>query len=189
MTTLTLKNMVCARCVRVVREELEQLGYPVREVVLGTATVSTNLTAADRQKIAAKMLDSGFELLTDRDQQLVEQIKQLVIRHVHHDNPKPNHRNFSTFLQTEVGLNYSQLSKTFSNSVGMTIEKYLILQKVERAKELLAYGEFSLGEIAVALDYSSSAHLSAQFKKVMGLTPTAFKKQRHNRRRGLDEIG
>jgi AraC-like DNA-binding protein len=188
MTTLALKNMVCASCIRVVREELEQLGHPVHQVVLGAATLSAELSPAERARIAEVMTANGFELLTDRDQQLVEEIKSLIIRQVHHGADKLPHLTFSAYLEKKLRVNYGQLSRLFSGCVGMTIEKYLILQKVERVKELLAYGELNLSEIAAELDYSSSAHLSAQFKKITGLTPTAFRQQGGRRRRGLDEI-
>lgn len=134
------------------------------------------------------LLSGGFELINDQQRQIIEQVKTIIIEHVHHDKHKLASTNFSDFLEQQVGVNYYSLSKLFSSIEGVTIEKFIILQKIERVKELLIYGELSLGEIAFDLGYSSAAHLSGQFKQVTGLTPTAFKKMTGLRRNPLDQI-
>jgi len=187
-TTLYIKNMVCNRCIRVVQEDLEKLGFSVEFISLGEVTVAGGLSEEDFEKIEKALLSEGFELINDRQHQLIEQVKTLIIELIHHDRSKPDQLNFSDFLEQQIGINYYNLSKLFSSFEGITIEKYLILQKIERVKELLIYGEQSLSEMAFDLDYSSVAHLSGQFKKVTGMTPTAFKKMTGNRRKPLDHV-
>ena len=187
-TTLYIKNMVCNRCIRVVREELEQLGFTIEAIELGEVIIRGILSGEGLMAIEKALLSNGFELINDRQRQIIEQVKKIIIEHVHHGNAKPQHINFSEYLEQQVGVNYSSISKLFSSFEGITIEKYLILQKIERVKELLAYGEQNLSEIAYELEYSSVAHLSGQFKKVTGLTPTAFKNMAGNRRKPLDQV-
>ncbi len=187
-TILYIKNMVCNRCIRVVREELEQLGFIIEAIELGKVVIRGNLSGEDLMSIEKTLLSNGFELVNDRQHQIIEQVKKIIIEHVHHGTSKPEHINFSEYLEQQIGVNYSSISKLFSSFEGVTIEKYLILQKIERAKELLAYGEQTLSEIAYELEYSSVAHLSGQFKKVTGMTPTAFKNMAGNRRKPLDEV-
>ena len=134
------------------------------------------------------LLSNGFELINNRQHQIIEQTKTTIIAYVHHDKSKPESVNLSDFLEQQIGINYFSLSKLFSSVEGITIEKYAILQKIERVKELLVYNELSLGEIAFDLGYSSVAHLSGQFKQVTGLTPTAFKKMTGSRRTPIDQI-
>lgn len=172
-----IKNMVCPRCVRVVREELERLDLPVGEVELGEAGFSRKITDAELAGVRTALEENGFELLDDRKQRLVEQLKQLIIEMIHTGSTdKKPHENNSAYIARKLGHDYNSLSSLFSASENLTIEKYIILQKAERVKELLAYGELSLSEIAYQLDYSSVAHLSAQFKKVTGLSPSHFRK-------------
>ncbi len=187
-TTLYIKNMVCNRCIRAVREELEQLGFIIEAIELGKVTICGGLFEEGLMSIEKTLLSNGFELINDRQHQIIEQVKKIIIEHVHHGDAKPKHINFSEYLEQQVGVNYSSISKLFSSFEGVTIEKYLILQKVERAKELLAYGEQNLSEIAYKLEYSSVAHLSGQFKKVTGMTPTAFKNMAGSRRKPLDQV-
>lgn len=172
-----IKNMVCPRCVRVVREELERLDLPVGEVELGEAGFSREITDAELAGVRTALEENGFELLDDRKQRQVEQLKQLIIEMIHTGSAdKKPHENNSSYIARKLGQDYNSLSSLFSASENLTIEKYIILQKAERVKELLAYGELSLSEIAYQLDYSSVAHLSAQFKKVTGLSPSYFRK-------------
>lgn len=178
--------MVCPRCIKVVREELEKLGLPPEHVALGQVRFSKDPGEHALPRIRKALEENGFELLDDKKQQQVEQLKNLVIEMVHYspEDRKP-HENYSDYIARKMGQDYSYLSNLFSSAENLTIEKYIILQKTERVKELLAYGELSLSEIAYHMDYSSVAHLSAQFKKVTGLTPSHFKKIGEKRRKGL----
>lgn len=187
-TTIYIKNMVCNRCIRVVTEDLEKLGITIDSIELGKAVISGDLSEEVLMQIEKVLLSSGFELINDRQHQIIEQVKTIIIECIHHDKSKPESVNLSDFLEQQVRVNYFSLSKLFSSVEGITIEKYAILQKIERVKELLVYDELSLGEIAFDLGYSSVAHLSGQFKQVTGLTPTAFKKMTGSRRNPLDQI-
>lgn len=171
-----IKNMVCPRCIKVVKEELEKLELPLSEVILGEATFEKNIGEQELARIVTVLEENGFELLEDGRQRLIAQIKTLVIEMVHTGSAgKKPHENNSAYISRKLSHDYSYLSGLFSASENLTIEKYIILQKIERVKELLAYGELSLSEIAYQLDYSSVAHLSSQFKKVTGLSPSHFK--------------
>ncbi len=187
-TAIYIKNMVCNRCIRVVKEDLEKLGIGVESIELGKAELNGELSEVEFMQVEKVLLSSGFELINDRQRQIIEQVKTIIIEHVHHDKNKPASTNFSDFLEQQVGINYYSLSRLFSSIEGITIEKFIILQKLERVKELLIYDELSLGEIAFGLGYSSAAHLSGQFKQVTGLTPTAFKKMTGSKRNSLDQI-
>jgi AraC-like DNA-binding protein len=188
MSKILVKNMVCDRCIRSVQEQLEALGYKVVAIELGRVEVAQTLRKSDYTKISKMLSDNGFELISDTDVETIEQIKRIVLDHLHHGPKKPANVNFSTYLASELGLNYFHLSKLFSATEGMTIERYIILQKIERVKELLLYDQQNLSEIAFDLEYSSVAHLSRQFKNVSGLTPTAFKKQGSKGRKPIDKI-
>ena len=170
-----------------VRQILDRLEIPYLSVELGEVWLKQPLK--DQQKITLQReLESiGFELLEDQRQQLVEQIKRSIIELVHQENNELK-VNLSDFLVEQCHHDYSFLSKLFPEVCGITIEKYFIHQKIERVKELLVYDELSLGEIAALLNYSSVAHLSAQFKKVTGLTPSHFRTIGAGRRRPLDEV-
>lgn len=182
-----IKNMVCPRCIMAVRQILDRLEIPYLSVKLGEVCLKQPLK--DQQKITLQReLESiGFELLEDQRQQLVEQIKRSIIELVHQENNELK-VNLSDFLVEQCHRDYSFLSKLFPEVCGITIEKYFIHQKIERVKELLAYNELSLSEIALLLNYSSTAHLSAQFKSVTGMTPTQFKQQEGGMRKPLDQI-
>ena len=182
--TLHIKNMVCQRCVRVVREELERLGYTVHDVELGKAEVSGNINSEDTQKA---LQQAGFELLTDQKVQLIEQLKTLIIELVHYSD-EPLRVNYSDYLSQKTNREYGYLSQLFSSHEGTTLERYIILQKIEKVKELLVYGQLTLSEIAHLQHYSSVAHLSSQFKQVTGLTPTQFKQLQQKNRKPLDQV-
>ena len=186
-TSLHIKNMVCNRCIRVVREELSALGFSVRDIELGEVKIVGELTAGDLDRISMMLDDNGFELIDDRKSQIIKQIKTLIIEYIHHNREKPDHMNMSDFLARELAHDYSYLSHLFSSVEGTTIEKYLINQKIEKVKELLMYDELSLNEIAFKLGYSSVQHLSIQFKKVTGLSPSHFKKLR-KKRKPIDQV-
>ncbi len=181
--------MVCDRCKRVVREELEKLGLDVQQVDLGEVTVAGEPDESQLVAVRQILEANGFELLDDRRSVLVEQIKRVIINEIHHDRrDRPEHQNLSDYLAQKLGYDYSYLSHLFSSVEAMTIEKYVIAQKIEKVKEYLAYNELSLSEIAWRLGYSSSQHLSNQFRQVVGMTPGAFRKEGLPLRRSLDAV-
>ena len=187
--SLKIKNMVCDRCIRVVRDELEKLGLDVRSVGLGEAVVAPARKPVDLGTIRRTLTENGFELLDDRRAQRVEEIKQSLLRYVRSlDGRAGRPARYTEVLAHDLRGDYHSLSALFSSVENMTVEHYVILQKIERAKELLVYGEQTLSEISDTLGYSSVAHLSAQFKQITGFTPTAFKRLK-GRRLALDKVG
>lgn len=184
---LHIKNMVCNRCIMVVRNLLELLGLQPVSVELGIAVLPDKVTEEVYHAVKESLEPFGFELIDDKKSQVIEQIKDAIIELVHY-NGNGLKVNLSDYLTSKFNRDYSSLSKLFSEITNTTIEKYLIAQKIERAKELLVYGELSLNEIADKLNYSSAAYLSAQFKSVTGLTPSYFKKIKENKRKPLDEV-
>ena len=187
-TTLHIKHMVCPRCISSVSNELARMGYTVRNIELGKADLEEEIGQKERKDLGDALSIQGFELIDDRKSAIVNRIRSLIIEYIHQDRELPGHVNFSTFLSRELGYDYSYLSNLFSSVEGRTIEKYLILQKIEKVKELLVYNELSLSEISYELGYSSVQHLSRQFKDVTGLTPSAFKKLNDKKRNALDMI-
>lgn len=186
---LLIKNMVCDRCVRVVHEELEKIGLAIKSVDLGYVELASTPTDFQLKQIQEILHKTGFELIQNPQIALVEQIKRLIINEIHYSkNDKKNNQNFSDFLSQKLNHDYAFLSTLFSSIEHFTIEKYIISQKIERAKELLFNGELSISEIAWTIEYSSVAHLSNQFKKLVGITPSAFKQQNHLNRISIDEI-
>lgn len=184
---LYIKNMVCRRCVMAVEDLLERLGLHPVSIDLGSASIEEDITPEIKGRIAAELEKIGFELIDDRKSRLIEQIRSEVIRLVHYSG-EGLRTNLSDYLSSKLNRDYGYLSKLFSEVSGTTIEKYFIAQKIERAKELLAYGELSLNEIADLLGYSSAAYLSAQFKSVTGLTPSYFRKGKRGMRKPLDKV-
>lgn len=187
-TILHIKNMVCNRCIKVVKEELEKLGLEVKNIILGEVTVYSDENKIPVDKIQKVLSENGFELIDDKNAKLVEKIKTLVINKIHHSNDELGKFNFSKFLSKEIGMNYSHLSSLFSSMEGTTIEKFIIHQKIEKVKELLAYDELTLSEISYRLGYSSVQHLSNQFKQVTGLNPSFFKKLKEQKRTPIDLV-
>lgn len=185
--TIHIKNMVCNRCIMAVRTSLEKLGLQPLSVELGRATLSHELTEEQRATLRSELESWGFELIDDKKAWLIEQIKNAIIELVHHSGDGLKN-NLSDYLSAKLNRDYGTLSKLFSEMTHTTIEKYLIAQKIERAKELLVYDELSLSEIADALNYSSAAYLSTQFKRVTGLTPGHFKQIKENKRKPLDRV-
>ncbi|MDY4666455.1 MAG: AraC family transcriptional regulator [Prevotella sp.] len=186
-TTLYIKNMVCDRCKRAVSDTLRQAGLTPESVELGVATVKEAVEEPKRKVLEGELHHLGFELLDDRRLQTIERIKNSVIELVHYNDSKTP-LTLSNFLTSKLGGDYSALSKLFSEYAGMTIERYYILQRVERVKELLFYDELTLSQIALKMNYSSTAYLSSQFKNVTGMTPTRFKQMKRNMLKPLDEI-
>ncbi|ULQ55184.1 AraC family transcriptional regulator [Flavihumibacter rivuli] len=182
-----IKNMVCNRCKWAVKAELEKLGHQVLMVNLGEVELKDAPTAEQLDEINRALHELGFEWINDKSSQLIESIKAIMISLV--EEPEELERyNLSDILANRLHKDYSSLSKLFSEVEGVTIEQYFILLKVEKVKELLVYDEKSLTQIAFDLGYSSVAHLSNQFKKVTGLTPSHFKQLREKPRKTLDNI-
>lgn len=182
-----IKNMVCHRCKLVVKNTLEKIGLHPIHIELGEVELLEN----DISTVKAQLMDElhllGFELLDDRKSKIIEKIKISIVDLVQTKNSDLS-VNLSVFLAQAIKQDYSTLSNLFSEVEGITIEKYYIHQKIEKVKELLVYDELTLSEIAFQLNYSSVAHLSNQFKKVTGLTPSHFKKNRTTQRISLDEV-
>ena len=179
--------MVCIRCKMVVKVELTKLGLHFISVDLGEAEVLENISAEQHDQIRIALLKSGLELMDDKKSVLIQKIKNVIIELVHYSE-EPLAINFSEFLSQKLNYDYTYLANLFSEVQGTTIEQFLIAHKIERVKELLVYDELNLTEIAYKMHYSSVAHLSAQFKKVTGLTPSHFKQLKHKRRSMLDDL-
>ncbi len=184
---LYIKNMVCNRCVKSVDNILNELKIEHGPVLLGEVPLKKELTGTQKEQLQQRLEQEGFEMIDNRKTRIIEKIKRLVIERIGQDLDDAKD-NLSTFLSAELHLDYPYLSSLFSSIEGMTIEKYYIAQKIEKAKELLVYDELSLSEIAYRLGYSSVQHLSNQFKKVTGLTPSHFKQLGAQRRKPLDRI-
>lgn len=184
---LQIKNMVCPRCVRVVRDELESLGLQVLEVELGRAVIAVNSQVGDGA-VEATLVRNGFELLRDKREELVENIKLAIIDLIYSEKLPALRTTVSTWLAEELGKDYSTISTAFKASEGIALNRYVVLQKVEHAKELLAYDELSLSDIATKLGYKSLQHLSSQFKEVTGVTPNSYRKQDGPGRQPIDNL-
>lgn len=187
-SVLHIKNMVCKRCIKVIEDEFEKLDLGIADIELGRVNLTNSIDDKKLEKVRSVLDENGFELIDDKRSQLIDRIKTLVIEGIHYSEDKQEIDNFSDYLVSELHYEYSYISKLFSSVEGITIEKYVINQKVEKIKELLAYDELSLKEIAYQLGYSSVQHLSNQFKKYTGLTPSHFKKVKENKRKPLDEV-
>ncbi|MFC5190772.1 helix-turn-helix domain-containing protein [Algoriphagus aquatilis] len=181
-----IKNMVCPRCIEAVEHVFSSMGKSV-SVTLGHAVTVTPMTLEEKELVANKLKEKGFELLEDGKSALISQIKTKIVELVHHRDNEMN-ENLSTQLSKALNQDYASLSRLFSAVEGVTIERYFTKQKVEKVKELLFYGEMTLSEISFQMGYSSVAYLSAQFKKETGLTPREFKSSGKAKRKGLDEI-
>ncbi len=186
---LHIKNMVCNRCITVVKQELEKLGITVQHIRLGEVSVAMPDPPVDHKVIQKVLQANGFELLDDKKIKTIEKIKNVVVALIHHAPESVPHVNYSTAIADQVGLDYHYLSTLFSSTEGITIERYIILQRLEKVKELIVYDELSLSEIAYKAGYSSVQHLSNQFKKITGFTPTYFKRHHLGNRKPLDQIG
>lgn len=178
--------MVSLRCKLAVKEVLKKLGLHFIIVDMGVVDIMENITNDQREKIKTALSKSGLELMDDKKALLVENIKDLIIKMVHYSDELPR-KNFSDFLSEKLNHNYSSLAGLFTEIQGTTIEKFIISHKIERVKELIIYHELSLTEIAWKMYYSSVGHLSNQFKKTTGLTPSDFKKLNIKRHALIDE--
>jgi AraC-like DNA-binding protein len=185
---LYIKYMVSNHCKLAVKEELKKLGLHFIVVDLGEVEIMEDLSTDLRDQLKSGLLNAGFELMDDKRAVLIERIINVIIEMVHHTSDIIK-TNFSDFLSEKLGLDYTYLSNMFSEVKGITIQQFIIIHKVERIKELLMYDELNLTEISYKLNYSSVAHLSNQFKKITGLSPSHFKKLKDKRRIPIEELG
>ena len=184
---LYIKNMVCNCCIIVVRQELDKLKIVASSIVLGEVQLTKHPTEKLFTQLKANLASLGFEILDDNKKKLIEKIKNIIVDQIHH-NPIDEQYNFSEILSKKLNKDYSYLSGLFSGVEAITIEKYIINQKIEKVKELIIYNEMNLSQISYQLGYSSVAHLSAQFKKITGLTPSHFKKSGGIQRKPIDSL-
>jgi len=190
MTELFIKNMVCDRCIMVVRQELVKNGFEPVDIQLGLVSLNSQIEQTMLSKLAEDLQLLGFELLDDTKSRLIEQMKTVIIQKIHHAESLEMTINWSDLLAMELSHEYKYLSNLFSSVEGMTVEHYIIRQKIERVKEFLFYKELTLSEISYRLGYSSVQHLSQQFKKTTGQTPSQFKTSRtmDKKRNSLDSV-
>ena len=163
--------MVCPRCIAAVRQVFTDMGLTILLIELGKVVVANDIEVLQKEKLEERLSALGFELLDDKNTQLINNIKSIVVQKIHYEEETPT-VNFSTLLSEKLNYDYAYLSRLFSSVEGRTIEKFIMVQKIEKVKELLSYKEMTLSEIAYQMNYSSSAHLSNQFKKVTGMSPT-----------------
>jgi AraC-like DNA-binding protein len=180
--------MVSTRCKMAVKEELKKLGLHFIVVDLGEIEIMEDISAEQRVQLKTALLGSGLELMDDKRAVLIEKIKNAITEMIHYSDDLPR-KNYSDHISEKLQHDYTYLSNIFSEVKGITIQQFIIIHKIERAKELLMYDELSLTEISYQLHYSSVAHLSNQFKKITGLTPSHFKQLRDKRRSPIEEIG
>lgn len=186
---LFVKNMVCNRCKTAVQTLMKQMELTPVSIELGEVDIAEeNISDDTKQRLANELHSLGFELIDDKQSRIISRIKTLVVELIHY-NGNENRLKYSEYITSHLHHDYSYLSRLFSEVEGITIEQYIIRQKIEKAKELMIYDEWNISEIADRLEYSSVAHLSAQFKKTTGMTPTQFKALHHKPRLPLDEVG
>jgi AraC-like DNA-binding protein len=184
---LYIKYMVSIRCKMIVKEELKKLGLHFIITDMGVVDIMENITAEQREQIKIALLKSGLELMDDKKALLIDKIKNIIVERVYYSDELPK-TNFSDFLSEKLNCDYTYLANLFSEVQGTTIEKFIISHKIERVKELIIYDELNLTEIAWKAHYSSVAHLSNQFKKITGLSPSHFKKLKNKRRKAIDVV-
>lgn len=179
--------MVSLRCKLLVKSELDKLGFHNALIDLGVVELHESISEHELESLKTNLLKSGLELLDNKRSILVEKIKNVIIELIHYSDELPK-VNYSDYISEKLNYDYTYLANTFSEVKGVTIQHFIILHKIERVKELILYDELSLSEIAYKLHYSSSAHLSNQFKKVTGLTPTFFKQLKRKRNQNLENL-
>lgn len=184
---LFIKYMVSLRCKMLVIEELEKLGIKYLSVDLGVAETQEDISQEQRDTLKENLLKSGLELLDDHRTILIEQIKNVVIEMIHYSDELPK-VNYSDYISEKLNHNYTYLSNLFSEVKGITLQQFIIMHRIEKVKELLLYDELNLTEISYRMQYSSVAHLSNQFRKVTGLTPSFYKQLRKKRRKNLENL-
>ncbi|AXE18825.1 AraC family transcriptional regulator [Runella rosea] len=184
---LYIKYMVSLRCKMMVKEELKKLGVRYVTVDLGMVDILEEISSLQREKLKINLLKSGLELLDDRKSILIEKIKIVITEMIHYSDELPK-VNYSDYISEKLGYDYTYLSNIFSEVKGITLQQFIIIHKIERVKELLLYDELNLTEIAYKLHYSSVAHLSNQFKKVTGLSPSFYKQLKKRRKDNLENM-
>jgi AraC-like DNA-binding protein len=184
---LYIKYMVSLRCKLLVKDELQKLGIQPMSIDLGVVDILDDFSQEQRMQLEENLKKSGLGLLDDKKSILIEKIKNVIIEMIHYTDELP-HVNYSDYISEKLGYNYTYLATIFSEVKGITLQQYIILHKIERVKELLIYDELNLTEIAYKLQYSSVAHLSNQFKKITGLTPTFYKQLKNKRKQNLERI-
>ena len=185
---LYIKYMVSNRCKVAVKEELKKLGLHYIMVNLGEVEIMEDLSEEEWERVKTALFSIGFELIDDKRSVLIERIKNTIIEMIYHSNEVIKTK-FSNYLSKKLNYNYTYLANLFSEVQGITIEQFIISHKIEKIKELIIYGELNITEIAWKMNYSSVAHLSNQFKKIAGLSPSHFKQLKEKKRRPIDEIG
>ena len=186
MMKLFIKNMVCPRCIMAVEQILSRLAIPYASVELGKVVLDEAISKEKEEELAKELQSIGFEWIDEKKDRLTEQIKVAILKIIYDEIELKV--NLSDYLSDILHLDYTYISNQFSESEGTTIEKFFIAQKIERVKELLAYNELSLSEISMRLNYSSVAHLSAQFKKVAGITPSQYRQSDELTRKTIDRL-
>ncbi|MEQ1586988.1 MAG: AraC family transcriptional regulator [Cyclobacteriaceae bacterium] len=184
---LYIKYMVSLRCKMIVKEELAKLGLRYVVVDLGMVEVLEDITEMQRAELKENLLRSGLELLDDKKSILIEKIKNVINEMIHYSDEVPK-VNYSEYISEKLQYDYTYLSNVFSEVKGITIQQFIIIHKIERAKELLLYDELNLTEISYKLHYSSVAHLSNQFKKVTGLSPSYYNQLKKKRKGNLENM-
>lgn len=184
---LYIKYMVSLRCKMVVKDELQNLGLNLVSVDLGMVEISGEMTPVQRDQLGANLLRSGLVLLDDKKAIMIDKIKNVIIEMVHYADELPG-INYSEYISQKLGYDYTYLSNVFSEVKGITIQQFIILHKIEKVKELLLYDELTLTEISYKLQYSSVAHLSNQFKKITGLSPSFYKQLKQKRKNNLENL-
>jgi AraC-like DNA-binding protein len=182
-----IQNMVCLCCKKIVQIELKDMDLGYEDIELGEVHLLKPITVQQRIHLKKQLHEYGLELMEDKKSILVEKIVAIIYKMIHDTEDMPS-VNFSVYLTNELNQDYHSLSALFSKTKGITIEQYIIIHKIERVKELIMYDELSLTEISYKLHYSSAAHLSNQFKKVTGLTPTFFKNIKNKKRKSINSI-
>ena len=185
---LHIKNMVCPRCIQSVKSEAAKANLTIISIKLGELIIDQDFSEDQLNQFRLGIENNGFEIITTQKDKIVEIIKTEIINVVQYEKKIPGNKNFSDYISAEVGKDYSYLSNLFSSVEKTTIEKFIILQKIEKTKEYLTYNELTLSEISQKLGYSNSQHLSAQFKKITGMSPSQFKKLEEKTRQPIDKI-
>ncbi len=186
---LHIRNMVCNRCITAVNNTFEELGFKDFTVSMGMVEIEEDqLSIENKERLNEKLIDLGFELIDDKKSKLIEAIKNLIINKIHNDDLSDQVINWSNIISRALHYEYKYISRLFSSVQGITIEQFIILQKIEKVKEMIMYDELTLSEIAWRLGYSSVSHLSNQFKKVTGMAPRDFKPIGTKFRKSLDKV-
>ena len=184
---LYIKSMVSLRCKIIVKNELNRLGLREKSIDLGLVEIIGEITNEQRNQLKKNLLQSGLELMVDKKGIIIDKIKNIIIDMIHYCEDIPN-VNYSDYISEKLHYDYTYLSNIFSAENGVTIQHFIIVHKIEKVKELILYNQLNLSEISYKLHYSSLAHLSGQFKKITGLSPSFFKKQNHKRIINLEDI-